>query len=54
MAGPDYAVQASSNLMQWDTVFVTNSPSLPFTWMDPETTTFPMRFYRVAIGPPLP
>lgn len=26
---PDYAVETSTNLMQWNTVLVTNSPALP-------------------------
>jgi len=28
--GPDYAVRASSNLTDWETVFTTNSPATPF------------------------
>jgi endoglucanase len=52
-SGPDYAVETSTNLMQWSTVLVTNSPALPFHWMDTNSAT-PMRFYRVKLGPPLP
>ena len=29
-AEPDYAVQASSNLASWNTIFITNSPAMPF------------------------
>jgi hypothetical protein len=51
--GPDYAVQASSNLTGWSTVFITNSPAMPFAW----TTNIgisPQQFYRIKTGPPLP
>ena len=53
-SGPDYAVQASTNLVDWQTVFSTNSPAMPFQWADPNAGTFPMRFYRIIVGPPLP
>ena len=53
-SGPDYAVQASTDLVNWQTVFTTNSPAMPFQWADPDTGTFPMRFYRIVVGPPLP
>ena len=53
-SGPDYAVQASTNLVDWQTVFTTNSPAMPFEWTDPDTSTFTVRFYRIVVGPPLP
>jgi hypothetical protein len=53
-SGPDYAVQASTNLADWQSVFTTNSPTMPFEWADPDAGTFPMRFYRIVVGPPLP
>jgi pectate lyase len=54
--GPDYAVQASTNLSltNWQTIFTTNSPPTPFNWIDTNTDVFPIRFYRVVLGPPLP
>lgn len=52
-SGPDYAVEASTNLTQWSAVFVTNSPALPFLWSD-TNSGMPRRFYRVKLGPPLP
>jgi hypothetical protein len=52
-SGPDYAIEISTNLTQWNNVFITNSPALPFTWTD-ATTNSPVRFYRVKLGPPLP
>lgn len=49
--GPDYLIEASSNLLGWTTVFATNSPPLPFNWFDPDTNIQPQRFYRVRLGP---
>jgi hypothetical protein len=52
-SGPDYAIETSTNLSEWNNVFITNSPVLPFTWTDPATNS-PQRFYRIKLGPPLP
>jgi hypothetical protein len=52
--GPDYAVQVSTNLADWSTLFITNSPAMPFSWMDTNAATLPARFYRLKAGPPLP
>ena len=52
--GPDYAVQSSTNLTGWNTFFITNSPPMPFTWTDTNTSMAPVQFYRIKIGPPLP
>ena len=52
-SGPDYAIETSTNLTQWTSVFITNSPELPFSWTD-ATTNSPVRFYRIKLGPPLP
>ena len=51
--GPDYEILMSTNLAQWSSVFITNSPALPFNWKDTNFTS-PQRFYRVKLGPPLP
>jgi hypothetical protein len=53
-AGPDYAIQISSNLLGWSTLFTTNSPAMPFTWTDTNAATLPAQFYRIKVGPPLP
>jgi hypothetical protein len=53
-AGPDYAVQISTNLINWSTLFITNSPLMPFQWTDTNAATLPARFYRIQVGPPLP
>ncbi len=53
-AGPDYALQVSTDLMNWTTLLITNSPPLPFTFTDPNAGAQPMQFYRIKVGPPLP
>jgi hypothetical protein len=53
-AGPDYEIQTSTNLVQWSTLFATNSPAMPFVWTDANAGAMPVRFYRTAAGPPLP
>ncbi len=52
-SGPDYAIEASTNLTQWSNIFITNSPVLPFLWMDTNPAAS-QRFYRIKVGPPLP
>jgi hypothetical protein len=49
--GPDYRVQASTNLAAWTTVSTNNSPVLPFDWTDASVSSYPARFYRVLLGP---
>ncbi len=49
--GPDYSVQASSNLVDWSTLFTTSSPALPFSWADTNGVHAPRRFYRAEMGP---
>jgi hypothetical protein len=53
-AGPDYAVQASSNLLDWDTLLITNAPAMPFVWSTTNFTASPGEFFRIKVGPPLP
>ena len=52
-AGPDYWVQSSTNLAgtNWTTVFTTNAPALPVSWMDLAATNFNQRFYRIQLAP---
>jgi hypothetical protein len=52
-SGPVYAIEISTNLTQWSSVFTTNSPAMPFVWTD-TATNGPQRFYRVKPGPPPP
>jgi len=51
--GPDYAVQVSTNLFDWSTQWITNSPTMPWRWTD-TNQAMPARFYRIKTGPPLP
>ncbi|MGN6642743.1 MAG: CBM96 family carbohydrate-binding protein, partial [Verrucomicrobiota bacterium] len=50
-SGPDYRVQASIDLRNWETLLATNSPAFPFVWKDADTNIFLQRFYRVQLGP---
>jgi hypothetical protein len=52
--GPDYAVEASTNLTDWSALLITNSPVMPFAWTNTEISSEPMFFYRIKAGPPLP
>ena len=47
----DYLVQASTNLVDWETVFSTIPSALPFQWADPAAVSFGVRFYRIRLGP---
>src|SRR6185503_1506626 len=49
--GPDYTVEASTNLTNWSVLLTTNSPTLPFDWTDTNAASFLQRFYRVILGP---
>jgi Carbohydrate binding module (family 6)/Putative Ig domain len=50
-SGPDYQVEASTNLVNWSAVFTTNSPALPFAWTN-HNLGLPMNFFRIKAGPP--
>ena len=49
-AGPDYLVQVSSDLLNWQTLSTNGSPSLPFTFTDTNASAA-AQFYRVLLGP---
>jgi len=51
--GPDYAVQSSSNLVDWNAIFTTNPAVMPFTWST-HAGGLPAQYYRIQVGPPLP
>jgi hypothetical protein len=53
-SGPDYSVETSTNLIDWNTSFITNSPAMPFQWTDTNPAAMPAQFYRIKVGPPLP
>jgi hypothetical protein len=50
-AGPGYTVFASSNLVDWVAIWSNNSPPMPFLFVDPASTNYNQRFYKVGIGP---
>ena len=50
-AGPDYVIQASTNLAMWSTVAILSSPPAPFRWDDTNSIATPARFYRVQLAP---
>ena len=55
MVGPDYAILYSTNLLQLEQVFETNSPPSPFNWVDTNASlTNPASYYQVILGSPLP
>ena len=49
--GPDYVLETSSNLANWLSVLTTNSPALPFRFVDTNASAFPLRFYRARLAP---
>jgi len=48
--GPDYTLWTSTDLLNWQSLFTTNSPPVPFTVTDTNSTD-PQRFYKFQIGP---
>jgi glucuronoarabinoxylan endo-1,4-beta-xylanase len=48
--GPDYTLWTSTNLMDWQAAFTTNSPVTPFVLTDTNRTDA-ARFYRVQLVP---
>lgn len=52
-AGPDYTIEASTNLASWTPVNTISSPSLPYFWVDTnsDSLSYPSLFYRVVLGP---
>jgi len=49
--GPDYSVLTSTNLLNWETLFITNGPPGVFTFGVSNLTVQPQRFYRIQLGP---
>ena len=50
-AGAVYSIEGSANLLDWETLWTTNPPALPFSWSDPTTPVQPVRFYRASVVP---
>jgi hypothetical protein len=51
ISGPDYLIQASTNLSDWVTLLNTNPVALPFQWATPVSIAEPVMFHRVLLGP---
>ena len=49
-AGPNYAIEASTNLVDWETILITNTPAMPFRWAEPGASNSAM-FYRALVNP---
>jgi len=49
--GPDYTLWVSTNLTSWQILFTSNSPVIPVTLMDTNFGAYPIRFYRIQLGP---
>jgi hypothetical protein len=49
--GPDYILQSSTNLIDWQSLFTNSSPAVPFTFTDTNAAAVPTQFYRVLLGP---
>jgi glucuronoarabinoxylan endo-1,4-beta-xylanase len=48
---PDYTLLASTNLTSWQALLTSNSPAIPVTLVDTNYNTYPLRFYRIQLGP---
>jgi len=49
--GPDYGVQTSSNLLDWQTLSTTSGPAGPYSFTVTNTSATPRQFYRIQLGP---
>jgi hypothetical protein len=48
--GPDWIVQASTDLAHWTSIHTNSEPSGSYDFIDAEATNFPQRFYRIVSG----
>ena len=48
--GPDYTILTSTDMINWQALFTTNSPTMPLMLTDTNSTDLG-RFYRLQIGP---
>jgi hypothetical protein len=49
--GPNYMIQGSTNLTDWEALYTTNPAVMPFNWIDVNATNYPARFFRVNFNP---
>jgi len=48
--GMNYTIQNSTNLLDWQTIGMTNPSVQPFQWVDTNAADG-LRFYRLFLGP---
>lgn len=51
MAGPDYVLWGSTNLLTWQILATSNAPALPVNLLDTNASNYPMRFYKIQNVP---
>ena len=51
VTGRTYAIQGSTDLVNWTTLLTTNPPAMPFVWADPDQGNFTRRLYRAQLVP---
>jgi hypothetical protein len=49
--GPNYIIQGSTNLLDWEPLYATNPANMPFNWVEPDASNFPARFFRIFYNP---
>ncbi len=49
--GLDYQIWSSTNLTDWQMLFQSNSPLLPFLWTDAAASNTSAQFYRLQLSP---
>ena len=49
--GPDFTILTSTNLTTWQSLFTTNSPVLPWSFIYTNSNSNPDLFFRVELGP---
>lgn len=49
--GPNYTIWTLTNLLDRELLFLTNAPTPPFEFTDPNPAIDSARFYRIQLGP---
>ncbi len=50
--GTSYDLQISTNLLNWNSLLPITLPSSPYPYIDPGSSSAPLRFYRLKVGGP--
>ena len=51
-AGANYTLESSTDLVAWTTAYSTLAPTMPFSWVDADSTAIARRFFRVIRSNP--